>query len=63
MFPMLASAGADNTDLTAVLNNAVQIMGKAVTVITDNTILFAIFGTSLLIAGFKVFKRAKNAVK
>lgn len=45
------------------LSSATQILGSAVGVITDNAILFAIFGTSLLIAGFKVFKRAKNAVK
>lgn len=45
------------------LSDATQILASAVGVITDNAILFAIFGTSLLIAGFKVFKRAKNAVK
>lgn len=42
---------------------AEQLFHTVVDIITDNTILFAIFGTSLLIAGFKVFKRAKNAVK
>lgn len=58
--PMLATTTGTVADG---LSSATQILGSAVGVITDNAILFAIFGTSLLIAGFKVFKRAKNAVK
>lgn len=51
------------SDLGLGLAAAEQILSSAVTVITNNAILFAIFGSSLLIAGFKVFKRAKSAVK
>lgn len=61
MYPMLATSGT--SQLANVLDDAEAILASAVGIITDNTILFAIFGTSLLIAGFKVFKRAKNAVK
>lgn len=54
---------ATTNQLGNVLDDAESVLASAVGVITDNTILFAIFGCSLLIAGFKVFKRAKNAVK
>lgn len=58
--PMLATTGSN---IGNVLDDAEAVLASAVGVITENTILFAIFGCSLLIAGFKVFKRAKNAVK
>lgn len=58
---MLATTGSSN--IGDVLDDAEAVLSSAVQVITGNTILFAIFGCSLLIAGFKVFKRAKNAVK
>lgn len=54
---------ATTSSLSGVLDDAEDVLASAVGVITGNTILFAIFGCSLLIAGFKVFKRAKNSVK
>lgn len=50
-------------NISGALNNAGAALSEAVSVITTNPILFALFGCSLLIAGFKVFKRAKNAAK
>lgn len=57
---MLATTGGT---VASGLTDATTILSSAVGVITDNAILFAIFGCSLLVAGFKVFKRAKNSVK
>lgn len=58
---MLATSGT--TDVSGALTDAGSALTSAIGVITNNGILFALFGCSLLIAGFKVFKRAKNAAK
>lgn len=53
----------NSSDIGLGLGASGQLFNVAIDFITDNSILFALFGTMLLVYGFKVFKRTKNAVK
>lgn len=59
---MLAEIGVNN-DIEQGVTDAVYLLGKAWDVVSGNPIMLAIFSCALLVAGFKVFKRAKNSVK
>lgn len=60
---MLATVANPDSEVVSALGNALKVATDAISVITDSKILMAMFACSLLVAGFKVFKRAKNAVK
>lgn len=60
--PNLAEIGVNN-DIEQGVTDAVYLLGKAWDVVSGNPIMLAIFSCALLVAGFKVFKRAKNSVK
>lgn len=45
------------------LTDAGAALEAAATFITGTPILMGVFSCALLVAGFKVFKRAKNSVK
>ena len=59
---MLAEIGVNN-QIEQGVTDAVYLLGKAWDVVSGNPIMLAIFSCALLVAGFKVFKRAKNSVK
>lgn len=49
--------------VTAALTNLTEVMSSAMGIITDNAVLTTIFVAGLLATGFKLVKKAKNAVK
>lgn len=59
---MLGEIGVTNS-IEQGVTDAVYLLGKAWNIISENPMMLAIFSCALLVAGFKVFKRAKNSVK
>lgn len=58
---LAADAGA--TTIASALTDIGTIVTKAVSIITDNTVLFVIFCGGLMGIGFKIVKQAKRAAK
>lgn len=50
-------------DIIAALTNFWQVVTSCITFITTNAALMALFAASLIPIGFKIFKKAKRAVK
>lgn len=59
---LAADAGATTT-IASALTNIGTIVTKAVSIITDNAVLFVIFCGGLMGIGFKIVKQAKRAAK
>lgn len=51
------------SSLSAALTDLGTVVTKCVEFITSNGILFTMFVASLVLVGFKIFKRAKKAAK
>ena len=49
--------------ITQALTQLTEVMTHCVNTITSNSILFTMFVASLVLVGFKIFKRAKSAAK
>lgn len=49
--------------ISAAFSNVTDIMSNAMTVITGNAGLLTLFVAGLIPVGFRIFKRAKRAVK
>lgn len=50
-------------EITAALGNVWDVIEDCMTNIKDNALLMAMFAASIIPVGFKIFKRAKRAVK
>lgn len=51
------------SDITGALGNVWDVVTACMTQIKDNALLMAMFSASIIPVGFKIFKRAKRAVK
>ena len=62
-FTTEAPGGMTMTDVNAGLANFDVLLSKAVSVVTDNPVLMLFLAGGLLVVGFRVFKKAKKAVR
>ena len=57
------SAQLDWSNVVTALQHVWDIVGSCVNFITTNEVFVVIFGAGLIPLGFKIFKKAKKAVK
>lgn len=50
-------------NITQALTDLTTVVTSCVSMITGNAILYTMFVASLVLVGFKIFKRAKKAAK
>ena len=60
---MLMDVSNSAGNITNALADLTEVTTSSVNMITGNTILFVMFVASLVLIGFKIFKRAKRAAK
>lgn len=51
------------TDITTALANVWDLVGDSIDFMKDNVVLMAVLAAGLVPIGFRIFKKAKRAVK
>lgn len=63
MLTTLATAGASAPTVSSAISDTADVVSAAMSTITGQPVLLAMFGMALLIPAFKIIKRAKNTSK